>query len=695
MSADLNGPTAAIGNDEPVYLGFDAPGDMRRLENYRTQWDAPPGPIALQLAHGPVARINLYVGANNSGKSRLLRALLHAQPSGGLHASAYGMRTRAIDDLKAMSEQYPPDSSLVPLSEGGKTDRGGLYRHIVPTQIDWACKQIERWPLHSLLRPGEQTAESVVPGSGYSPGSNYHGSQVLRFALWRAILSEKYGPWKRIDNIYITATEDLRQRWPNVDEFANILDLRAPIAPAPRIYIPILRSAHTLHGCGDERDLAGDIFLKTVVENYDIQVLSGTEPQIEVFTGLQLYEQVLRDRCGPKPTRERIDAFEAFLGKQFFGGQAVEIVSRYTTVRADQHINVKIGAREERKLHDLGDGINALILILYKVFMADPGTWLFIEEPELNLHPGLQRIFLDTLLHDPWVRERDLRVFMTTHSNHLVGMAMHHPGEVSVFAVTPEGPDAARFLVRAVQGPELALLDELGVDNASVFLANCSLWVEGPSDRIYLRAFLAAYARAEGKQFREDLDFSFLDYGGSNLKHYAFGAAVDGEKIRAQFVANRVFLLADHDNAPEEKYASLRAAAGASGGAFEFATTEPAREVENLLSLTALRAMFQHQGGLIGRDLQAVDPAQLAWDVFTPAERLADKYHANLAKVFAGTPAAGILFDRRKIPLANALARAIEQEQINWADLGAEAQALTRRIAAFIDLHNPGRGAAS
>ena len=81
----------------------------------------------------------------------------------------------------------------------------------------------------------------------------------------------------------------------------------------------------------------------------------------------------------------------------------MEIVPQYTRDRAEQHIFVKIGGREERELHNLGDGINALILVLYKLFTADKGAWIFIEEPELNLHPGLQRIFLQTLLRDPWV----------------------------------------------------------------------------------------------------------------------------------------------------------------------------------------------------------------------------------------------------------------------------------------------------
>ena len=683
--------------DEPLYLGFHAPEDVARLAKYHTQWDAPPGPIALHRAHGPVARINLYVGANNSGKSRLLRALLQAQPSSGLLAAAHGLRARAIADLRDMSRVYPPDGPEFEVKMRWGRVRG-QHCFIDPSRIAWAHAELERWPLYSLLDRETVDVAGRLPGSADSPSVGMDGPVHLQFKLWESLVAFDYAECETDG-----AVEErmLGERWPHVAAFADVLKLRrSSVAPASRVYIPVLRSAHTLHGCGSERGEAGDVFLRTVVENYQIAVSDET-PSCEVFTGLQLYEQVLRDRCGPKRTRERVDAFERFLGEQFFDGQSVEIVPRYTREREEQHIFVKIGERAERELHNLGDGINALILILYKIFTAEPGTWIFIEEPELNLHPGLQRIFLKILLRE--AAARNLRVFMTTHSNHLVGMAMHHPREISVFALTPETSEASSFLVRAVQGPELALLDELGVDNASVFLANCSLWVEGACDRIYLRGFFLAYERAGGPKLREDLDFAFFEYGGSSFTHYLFGGGseADVERIRAQFVANRVFLLADQDDGggaarkhARDKYADLRAAARA-GDAFQFATTEPAREIENLLAPAALRALLRHQRERLDPALKDVDPELLPWDALTTEDRLARKYHENFAALLAGT---GVRVDfsasRKKMAIADAFARAVEAGQIVWEDLGDEAQALTRTICGFIARHNPARGPA-
>jgi len=681
--------------DEPVYLGFHAPADVERLNHYRTQWDAPAGLVELHRVHGPVSRINIYLGANNAGKSRLLRALLHAQPSAGLLASARTLRAQAIEDLRDLGERYPAtdEQELLPLELKRKVVNYMHYYLALPW-VGRAREEIERWPIYTLLAAGStEYQDSTIPGSEQLPQIEFAWPQSLHFDLWRSLVISQ-------DRVVVDASvaivplTELVNRWKNLAAFRDILEKKVSVPPAPRVYIPVLRSAHTIHGCASERGTAGDIFLATIVENYAIEI-SDEYPRREVFTGLQLYDQILRDRCGPKHTRERIDAFERFLGQQFFAGQAVEIVPRYTNDRAEQHIYVKIGGREERELHNLGDGINALILVLYKIFTADQGSWIFIEEPELNLHPGLQRIFLQTLLHDPSVRERNLRIFLTTHSNHLVGMAMHHPGEISVFAVAPEAGEGSSFLVRTVQGPELGLLDELGVDNASVFLANCSLWVEGASDRIHLQALLTAHARAKGLQLREDLDFAFFEYGGSNFKHYAFSAdGRDAAKIRAQFVANRVFLLADRDDDPN-KYTTLQTAAGTSGpaGHFEFATTGPAREIENLFSVKALRAMIDHQRHVISPHLKNLDPEALPWDAITPAALLGQKFSEVFQTLLRSTSAVGFKVSEHKTNLARAFALAVDAQQIGWDDLGEPAQALTMKIAGFIARHSPGRSA--
>jgi predicted ATP-dependent endonuclease of OLD family len=247
---------------------------------------------------------------------------------------------------------------------------------------------------------------------------------------------------------------------------------------------------------------------------------------------------------------------------------------------------------------------------MYKVFTAEPGTWIFIEEPEQGLHPGLQRIFLETLARHPVLQEKDLTMFMSTHSNHLLGMAISELEDVSVFAFQ-RWPDPERFEIRPVHTRKLNLLTLLGVANSSVFLANCGIWVEGITDRKYLRAYLSAYLQSDEFKTKysfvpqEDVHYAFFEYAGSNLVHYLFesedgGCSDQGERIRAQFLCNRVFLLADQDEGKEEKHNRLEESQSDS---FRYFVT-PGIEVENLISEPQMsQALPQLISGLAEEDV--------------------------------------------------------------------------------------------
>ena len=61
----------------------------------------------------------------------------------------------------------------------------------------------------------------------------------------------------------------------------------------------------------------------------------------------------------------------------------------------------------------------------------------------------------------------------------------------------------------------LQVLHDLGVEASDLLQANSVLWVEGPSDRIYLNAWL----RLVDPELREGIDYSIMFYGGRLLSH--------------------------------------------------------------------------------------------------------------------------------------------------------------------------------
>ena len=218
----------------------------------------------------------------------------------------------------------------------------------------------------------------------------------------------------------------------------------------------------------------------------------------------------------------------------------------------DKHLILYVGG-EENKIHDIGDGIQAIILLMFPIFTARENTWIFIEEPETYLHPGLQRVLIETLVDDEFLKTKDLTYFFTTHSNHFLDLSLNH-NEISIFQFKKLEMD--RFDIRPNITPDKKVLDLLGVNTSSVFLANTSLWVEGPTDRKYISKFLRLYCEYHKEQYlKEDIDFAFFEYGGNLIAHYLFEdenfEANDSEvrdKINSFALANKIYLLADNDN---------------------------------------------------------------------------------------------------------------------------------------------------
>ena len=440
-----------------------------------------------------------------------------------------------------------------------------------------------------------------------------------------------------------------------------------------------------------------DIFEQTVRQNYRLQ-----DENLKVFTGNRLYDTLKRDRNGTPEVLARLRDFEKFLGEAFYEGRQVEIVALDEAFEAGQHINVRESG-QSRELHDLGDGINTLIILLYQLFMAEPGSWVFIEEPELNLHPGLQRVFLQTLLENEALQKRKLRIFFTTHSNHLLRMTLRDgtvaSNEISVFAFQQRESQKDKFLIRPLFSEYHDALSLLGVQNASVLLAQCGIWVEGPTDRQYLRAYLNAYqASKEFKSaglptMREDTNFAFWEYAGTNLTHYFMGRiptkntpeAEEFErgkkevlsKIQSSALCNRIFLIAGRDEKRQRKHDDLEALAKARSN-FAYYVTQGV-EIENLLSPheieLCLPKFFYGSKGL------SVNFTERDYRSIRMGTFLKQQYPTEFRE--AWIEKSGTLATDQKNRLCK-----MAVEHIAWETMSKEAQTLAKMLYEFIRRHN-------
>lgn len=154
-------------------------------------------------------------------------------------------------------------------------------------------------------------------------------------------------------------------------------------------------------------------------------------------------------------------------------------------------------------LESLGSGIEQVI-VLAAAATATQGALVCVEEPETNLHPLLQKQLI-RYLND----ETDNQYLIATHSSHLLddsrSTAYH-------LRLTTSGTESA-----IARNPHelVSIFHDLGYRPSDLLQANCVVWVEGPSDRIYIRKWLELVS----PNIVEGIDYSIMFYGGKLLSH--------------------------------------------------------------------------------------------------------------------------------------------------------------------------------
>lgn len=315
-----------------------------------------------------------------------------------------------------------------------------------------------------------------------------------------------------------------------------------------RVYYPINRSLRPLASRDSKGFLAGWSH-----QDYNGEfVTKAYKSMLGAETGYNLYSEVRSLVLGGARDRGKLRIYEEFLSAEFFDRRSIALIPYEADPTklddpAQYILHIEIDGRN-RPIYDLGDGLQQIILLTFRPFMAGLRTEpmvFFIEEPELYLHPGLQRRLVEWYL-----RNTPHMYFMTTHSNHLLDMTMDQLNiAVFNFSTAASEGDEEMFNVRRVNRADQSSLALLGVRASSVFLVNATIWVEGPTDRKYLRAYfvLLEAAFAPLQQMKEDTHYGFVEYGGALITHWDFGRKTSDERIAVSPICAGAFVLVDND----------------------------------------------------------------------------------------------------------------------------------------------------
>jgi len=434
---------------------------------------------------GPWSRINIFGGVNNAGKSALLNAV----------------------------EQY-----LSPLLEGGSIRPPNTLR-LEPLDVPQVPEGHEAPSLEigmGIAFPGGDVGRGLIYATSGSPPP----AEMDFGVITNTLAGEAFLDPMAVDN----ADEPLRWIWFGQDgklsaRQAEQLDQDTQAGQA-------LRSI-TSHGYSGEVSWSG--VLQKVINGCTGPGRVVSIPSMRRITVTDHRESKLPSTSGEglpgmllsliapqaveyRQARARLATINSFVTRVM--GRPAELLVPHDG--GTVHL-----AMEERvlPLSHLGSGVEQVVL-LATICTEYTNTLILMEEPDLYLHPTLQRQLLSHLRE-----QTDNTYLIATHS-----AAMLDTDYANVFRVDWTRDDGTT--ARLISGPHdrAALATSLGFRASDLVQANAVIWVEGPSDRIYVKRWL----ELEDIRLTEGVHYSFVLYGGRLAEHLTaaeFSGTVDKDVV--------------------------------------------------------------------------------------------------------------------------------------------------------------------
>jgi AAA15 family ATPase/GTPase len=569
---------------------------------------------------------NIFVGANNSGKSRILRAIYRQ------------------NDLVTKKDQHNISLFLSQLSELIKKTVNAPGQFKKTTEFIQTFEretQADFWYFNPEIISGLKNSISEIEQHFNQNPTFFPGNGSPTFVGEVKSLIEK-----------------------NNENLSSVFNSRE----FHKLYVPILRGLRTFVLSEKNED---DIY-KTRTKN-DYFANDPDNPTKEISTGLSLYKEIRKKLLGGHADRKFIKEYEDFLKENFFDNRPITLVPREIDENGEENNVVFVtfdnNSKNDRAIYSYGDGLQNIITITYPIF-----SWLHtvqkdnqillacIEEPEIYLHPSMQRKLVEVLVTK---LSTNVQYFITTHSNHFLDLFSEpeFQEKISIYSVKQE-TNGVKEIKKAIDISD-PIYDLLGAKPSSLLLANKTIWVEGVSDRLYIRqAIILYFKESESKKIVENLDYSYVEYSGSNLQHFI--ETEEDIKISAISHYGNVFMIADKDDSDDPstakymRYEAISKQITKAGGKFKITA---GREIENYIKPEIIKKIWRKVPVTITQQDYLNKP--LPEFIFDQGDGL----HISNSS-----------FGSNKRTIAEKVIR----EQKTWSDISPEMQELVTELIAFV-----------
>ncbi|WP_243359595.1 ATP-dependent nuclease [Fundidesulfovibrio terrae] len=171
------------------------------------------------------------------------------------------------------------------------------------------------------------------------------------------------------------------------------------------------------------------------------------------------------------------------------------------------------------RLSNMGSGIKTIIHVLVAtslsrlVYKKAHENFIYcIEEPENNLHPSMLRRLLKFITKH--TEHNKSCFFITTHSATVIDFFSKTPRS----AIYHSNHDNGQTTIKQSLSYEhhKKILDDLEIRASDLLQSNGIIWVEGPSDRNYLKNWINIWSDG---MLQEGMHYQIVFYGGRLLSH--------------------------------------------------------------------------------------------------------------------------------------------------------------------------------